>query len=116
MRPGAATRPTAARVTLASRSSEGLVLTHGAGDADYAVLNVSNQARVSIGGADVSIVSVCKMIFCYGTTKSNDSLKRVRDRARQQPAGRHPRWLDPGRGRGQGQRMLSHARDVQSVI
>ena len=49
-----------------------LVLTHGA------VLNVAKQARFSIGGADVNNVSVCKMIFGYGTVKSNDRLKRVR--------------------------------------
>ena len=40
------------------------MLTHGAGAADYGtVLNVSNQARVSIGGADVNNVSVSIMIF-----------------------------------------------------
>ena len=45
------------------------MLTHGADGADYgAVLIVSNQARVSIGSADVNNVCVCKMIFGYGTT------------------------------------------------
>ena len=51
------------------------MLTH---DTHYgAVLNVSNQARVSISGADVNSVCVCKMIFGCGTTKSNDRLKRL---------------------------------------
>ena len=60
-----------------------LVLTHGADGADYgAVLNVSDQARVSIGGADVKNFSVCKMTFSHGTAKSNDRLKRVRSIAR----------------------------------
>ena len=59
-----------------------LVLTHGAGGTDYgadygAVLNVSSQARVSIGGADVNSVCACKMIFGYDTTKSNGRLKRL---------------------------------------
>ena len=51
------------------------MLTHGA---EYGpVLNVSKQARVSIGGADVNSVCVCKMIFGYGTTKSNGRLERL---------------------------------------
>ena len=48
-----------------------LVLTHGA------VLNVSNQARVSTGGADANNVSVSKMVFGYGAAKSNDRLKHT---------------------------------------
>ena len=47
------------------------MLTHDADDADYgAVLSVSNQARVSIGSAVIKNVSVRKMIFGYGITKS----------------------------------------------
>ena len=69
-----------------------LVLTHGADGADCgAVLNVSDQVRASVGSADVNNNCVCKMIFGYGTAKSNDHLKRQGHRARQQPVGRHPR-------------------------
>ena len=43
-----------------------------------AVLNISNQARVLISGTDANTACVCKMIFSYSTTKSNDCLNRVR--------------------------------------